>query len=154
MDACTFWAVMWTRKNHARTHSVIGQAACKVAASHSVRWNSTGTILSGIISLSNQPISKTLTLNNIVCTHWLMLSTSISRAVEALIKPQLDLTIYLHGDGGVGVVGLENTTGGWVPFEWRRWLEVKVSPTPFSRKSISWEQNRLIRYLSVSIQTL
>lgn len=39
-----------------------------------------------------------------------MLSTSISRAVEALINPQLDLTIYLPGDGGVGVVGLENTT--------------------------------------------
>lgn len=46
-----------------------------------------------------------------------MLSTSISCAVEALLKQQLDLTIYLHGDGGVGVVGLENTTGGRVPFE-------------------------------------
>lgn len=45
-----------------------------------------------------------------------MLSISISRAVEALIKPQPDLAIYLYGDGGVGVVGLENTAGR-VPFE-------------------------------------
>lgn len=140
MDVCTFWAEKWTRKNPARPHIELS-ARLRAMEPHLIQSSET-PVLSGIISLSNQPISKMLTHNNIVCTRWLMLSTSISRAVETLIKPQFDLTIYLHGDGGVGVVGLENMTGGRVPFEWRRWLEVKVSPTPFSRKSISWEQNR------------
>lgn len=88
MDVCTVWAVTWSRRNHAVTHSAISQAVCKGAMSHSVLWNSTGTILSGTILLWNQPISKMLSHDHIVCTRWLMLSTSISGSVETLIKPQ------------------------------------------------------------------